>query len=195
MVYVLTYLLCGTFPWVQNMGTCQKKTTLSAVLTYKHTIAFKQLCSEHNFPELSNMLLYIHMLSFEEPPDYLFLCYLLWATTSQSLNEMKSIQLIKDNLHQAHPSHAVFTSHSCSHTPPAQLSEIQESHAILVQVQKQQAAADTDYLDNPMIVSHKFCLLYRCTWLTEHSQQCHFMTELVQLGLGDSLMCICTCRQ
>ncbi|KAF9225641.1 hypothetical protein BS17DRAFT_777441 [Gyrodon lividus] len=158
LVYVLAYLLCGSLPWIQDMEACQKKYKLSAVLAYKCTTALEQLCNQHYFPELSNMLLYIRMLSFEETPDYDFLRSLLQTAIAQPLDQAQSIQLIEDDLLQTHPSHPVFTPRSrCrAHIPPAQFSAaspIQKTGAKLAQIQRPQGGVEASLLDNPMVTT------------------------------------------
>ena len=75
LIYVLVYLLSSSLPWLQI--TYHKIPKISTVLTLKKTTAVEQLCDKQGFPELLKMLLYTHMLSFSDTPNYDYMRCLL----------------------------------------------------------------------------------------------------------------------
>ena len=101
LVYVLVYLLSGSLPWLQI--TCHKTSKISAVLTFKQTMVVEQLCDKQGFLELSKLLLYTHMLSFSDTPNYDYMCCLLQTTVSPLPGSTQLSLVIKQDLCCVHP--------------------------------------------------------------------------------------------
>ena len=115
LICVLVYLLSGSLPWLQI--THHKIPKISAVLALKKTMAVEQLCDKQGFPELLKMLLYAHMLSFSDTPNYDYMCCLLQTTVSPLPGSTQLSLVIEQDLCCTLPDHTILNEIMVGHHP------------------------------------------------------------------------------
>lgn len=112
LAYVLIYFLCGLLPWLQ-VDKRAKKNFKSSILNIKQTTLVEASCS--GLPvEMSTILIYTHMLSFSETPDYDYIWSLLTSLQNSSLSPTNIASFIRDELHLSDP-------HTTTHNDPKYL--------------------------------------------------------------------------
>ena len=115
LIYILVYLLSDSLPWLQI--THHKSPKISAVLTLKKTMAVEQRCDKQGFPELSKMLLYAHMLSFSDMPNYDYMRCLLRTTVSPLPGSTQLSLVIEQDLCCTLPEHTILDEIAVGHHP------------------------------------------------------------------------------
>ena len=165
LAYVLIYFLCGLLPWLQ-VDKRAKKNFKSSILNIKQTTLVEASCS--GLPvEMSTILIYTHMLSFSETPDYDYIWSLLTSLQNSSLSPTNIASFIRDELHLSDP-------HTTTHNDPKYLcNEVAQFYDSPL---KKHGMNSPPLHWHPLICSVIFIQLHLCWYLHKllrHCDHCH----------------------